>query len=176
MVRDVFRLAKENAPSIIFMDEVEAANAEIIGQLEHNVRFHISDTNIFRCNSEGEVRIFGGVNVFFFGDFWQLRPAGIAIMSNPFADSVLGNAAAKSAMDLFWSVEIEKCLQPWNQKDDSTARLLHLDVNIRSGADKWFSEVLNQCRAGCLTMDNYNFLHGYPTKKRIEYWYRLIHL
>lgn len=27
----------------------------------------------------------------------------------------------------------------------------------------WYSELIEQCREGCLSWDNYNFLHGFPT-------------
>ena len=42
-------------------------------------------------------------------------------------------------------------------------RILHLDVNGRSGADVWFSSLLVQCRQGNLQEDDYNFSHGHPT-------------
>ena len=46
-----------------------------------------------------------------------------------------------------------------------------LDTNERSGADEWFGGVLNACREGKLEEDDYNFLHGYPTKSRVKFWY-----
>ena len=49
--------------------------------------------------------------------------------------------------------------------------MLHLDTNERSGADKWFGGILDACRSGTLGEDNYNFLHGYPTKEHILFWY-----
>ena len=40
-------------------------------------------------------RCFGGVHVFFLGDFWQLNPTGqIAIMSNPYGEKALSSAKA----------------------------------------------------------------------------------
>ena len=52
------------------IDEVEAAGAEITGQLEHSVRFNITK-NKFKYDQQGMVRPFGGVNTCFLGDFWQ---------------------------------------------------------------------------------------------------------
>ena len=47
-------------------------------------------------------RPFGGVNVFFLGDFWQLRPTGqLAIMSNPYGTKVLDSAKANTIMSMF---------------------------------------------------------------------------
>ena len=58
-------------------------------------------------------------------------------------------------------------LQAWNEK----ARVLELSQNIRSGDDKWFSDVLDQCRLGQLSEQNYNFLHGLPANDDITFWY-----
>ena len=73
------------------IDEVEATGAETVGKLEFNVRCHVSSKSAFkyyvRADNKTDVRIFGGVNTVFFGDFWQLRPTGqIALMSDPRAE------------------------------------------------------------------------------------------
>eukprot|EP00973_Karenia_brevis_P007756 1053164-Karenia_brevis.AAC.1 len=58
-------------------------------------------------------------------------------------------------------------LQPWKGAE----RVLELDTNIRSGEDKGFSEVLDECRKGQLSDSNYNFLHGLPASEDIVFWY-----
>ena len=68
---------------------------------------------------------------------------------------------------MFWRNEGDDSLLPW--KDGK--RILHLTRNERSGADKWFSHVLNSCREGDLQEDDFNFLHGYPTEGAIKFWY-----
>ena len=104
----------------------------------------------------------------FLGDFWQLRPTGqISLMSSPFAQKAMENAKARQIMNMFWDPGISFSLQEWSNK----SRMMHLDVNERSGQDVWFSEILDHCREGALTEDDYNFLHGYPTKKPVEFWY-----
>ena len=50
-------------------------------------------------------------------------------------------------------------------------KILHLTRNERSGQDKWFSNFLNACREGTLKEDDYNYIHGYPTKGKIDFWY-----
>ena len=115
------------------------------------------------------VRTFGGVNTFFLGDFWQLRPTGqVALMSNPYAQKAIENARARDIMGMFWHTGLSFSLQEWQAQE----RILHLDVNERSGADEWFSNVLNSCREGTLSEDDYNFLHGYPTMAPIIFWYQ----
>jgi hypothetical protein len=174
---------KCGALRFLFIDEVEATGTEVIGQLDYNVKFHVSSSNAFKYDGNKRLRPFGGVNVFFLGDFWQLRPTGqIAIMSDPFAEKCRENAKAYYIMGMFWYMNFEDSLQPWRGKE----RMLHLDVNERSGADKWFSDILNACREGALGEDDYNFLHGYPTApikdkdkpdiNTITFWYHRRHI
>ena len=93
---------KTGALRWIFLDEVEATGTEVSGHLEHNVRFHVPAKSPFKYKDK-LIRAFGGVNVCFLGDFWQLRPTGqIALMSNPFAQKVLESARAQTIMGMFW--------------------------------------------------------------------------
>ena len=98
------------------------------------------------------------------GDFWQLPPAGqLAIMSNPYSNSVLQCAQANSIMAMFWLGGHREALQTWEHQE----RVLHLTVNKRSGKDAWFSELLDVCREGKLDCEtDFNFLHGFPTMVR----------
>ena len=157
----------------LFIDETEATGADTIGELEHHVTFHISSKSKYKYalqSGKKDIlpRPFGGVNVFFLGDFWQLRPTGqLAIMSNPYGSKVLDSSKANLIMSMFWKSGHRNSLQAW----EDGARMLHLSVNERSGADVWFSNLLNSCRQGELREDDYNFLHGYPTKSKIDFWY-----
>ena len=54
---------------------------------------------------------------------------------------------------------------------DHKHRVLELNTNIRSGDDRWFSDVLDECRRGELSDANYRFLHGLPTTAPISFWY-----
>ena len=159
---------KCGALRFLFIDEIEATGADTIGEVEHNVTFHISSKNVFKYKKNGDVRPFGGVNTLLLGDFWQLRPTGqIAIMSNPFSVVSQESAKAKFVMAMFWDEGVSWSLQPWT----NNSRMLHLDSNERSGADKWFAKVLVTCREGNMSEDDYNFLHGYPTAASIDSWY-----
>ena len=92
---------KCGALRFLFIDEVEAVGAELLGQLEHNVRAHISSQNSFKYADKEQryPRFFGGVNVVLLGDFWQLRPPGqIAIMSDPTSRKVAESARAREIM------------------------------------------------------------------------------
>ena len=163
----------------ILLDEVEAAGAGLIGKLESNVRLQVPSTNCavagLRTRQHcGRKRrdAFADVNVICFGDFWQLDPTGdTAVMSNPFKNS--GCAHVDSTLHMFWYAgkdgdsDGHYHLQPW----DAQCRIWELSRNIRSGADEWLSAVLDECRVGALSEDNYNFLHGFPTATPIQFWY-----
>ena len=42
---------------------------------------------------------------------------------------------------------------------------MDLNVNHRSGADIWYSDLLRSCREGNLAMSDWQFLHGLPTNE-----------
>ena len=155
----------------LFIDEVEAAGAETIAKLESNMRENVSSRNRWCYREDKDTRrTFGGVNVFFLGDFWQLTPTGqIAIMGNLYGEKVLENEHALHVMLMFWKADYPDAVQVWN--DDSKSRVIDLTVNVRSGADKWFSDLLASCRLGEMCEDDYNFLHGFPTTTAITFWW-----
>ena len=88
----------------LFIDEIEAAGADTIGTLENNLHAHVGSKNKYKFRVDGSVRPFGGLNVLFFGDFWQLPPTGqIAIMSDVTAAKVNECARARFIMNIFWN-------------------------------------------------------------------------
>ena len=150
----------------LFFDEVEAAGAELLTEVNSHTTRHVKMTNRYKYPispsgqaNYSEPRPFGGINTFLFGDFWQIPPTGqIAIMSNPFSQPALESATATAALSMFWRASSPDALQPWNLPNEP--RVLHLDVNYRSKQDVWFSHVLDQCRLGALSLTHYNYLHG----------------
>jgi len=114
----------------------------------------------------GLPRVFGGLNVLCLGDFWQLPPTGqISIMSNPYSNHVLECAKHHSVMSMFWLGGHREALQTWQHNGK---RVLHLIENMRSGKDAWFSRLLDSCREGSMSANDYNFLHGFPTVCRVD--------
>ena len=127
----------------------------------------------WRYKADGKtVRPFGGVNVVFCGDFWQLAPTGqLALMSDVTSSKVLESAKGLYIMNMFWNGEHEDSLQTWTGPE----RVLELTTNIRSGGDHWYSDFLDACRKGELQENDYNFLHGYPTNAQITFWHHRTH-
>ena len=82
-----------NAARFLFIDEIEATGADTLGAMEEKILHHTSLKAPWRYKDENFPRLFGGMNVCFFGDFWQLTPTGqISIMSDVTATKVLENA------------------------------------------------------------------------------------
>ena len=149
---------KCNCLRFLFVDEIEACGLNLISQVEEATRKNAGQ--LFKRDADNQVRVFGGLNVFLLGDFWQLPPTGqIAIMSNPYNRKVLECAQANFVMSMFWLTNHWAALQTWQENE----RVLHLNQNKRSGKDVWFSNLLNDCREGKMTDDDYSFLHGFPT-------------
>ena len=84
-------------------------------------------------------------------------------MQNPL--TTMNLATPSLIVNTFWLKEETPGvypLQSWN--NDDKHRVMHLDVNKRSGGDEWFSSVLDACRLGELDDEDYCFLYGFPTK------------
>ena len=160
---------KCSATRFLFIDEIEATGAETIGDLEFNTKTNVDAKSFFKYfDDRKQIRRFGGINVCLFRVFWQLKPTGgFAFMSNPYADGVLQSASASRIMSMVWDEDHPDAIEKWAHNE----RAMHLSVNFRSGADQWFSHVLDACRSGKLEEDDYNFLHGYPTITKISFWY-----
>ena len=81
---------------------------------------------------DGSHRQFGGVNVIFFGDWWQLRPVGgTALFSYLFTASP---GAARSGMEIFW------------ETGAGTIRRLWELVEPMRWDDRWYNAFLASCR------------------------------
>ena len=151
---------KCNCLRFLFMDEIECCGLDLIGDVEEATRKNTGRLYKF-AKDDTYARVFGGLNVFLLGDFCQLPPTGqIPIMSNPHSKALIECAKASSAMMMFWHGEHRETLQTWQHNEQ---RVLHLDVNKRSGNDSWFSNLLDSCREGAMSEADYNFLHGFPT-------------
>ena len=55
-------------------------------------------------------------------------------------------------MGMFWFGDLNFSLQAWKGQE----RMLHLDTDERSGADKWYSSFLQKARLGNVDEDSCN--------------------
>ena len=137
----------------ILMDEGSTTSAEVLGVLESNVTRSTRNTGTWklRRGKTSDVRPFGGVNLLFFVDWWQLPPVlSTDLKSNPF---------------LTYSPMIQKVMAMfWSRSKDSFTHMTELTESYRQKLDPWFADFLHQCREGRLSESMYNFFHGWPTK------------
>ena len=67
--------AKCNCLCFLSMDEIECCGLDLIGDVEEATRENAG--RFFRFARDDVIaRVFGGLNVFLLGDFWQLPPTG----------------------------------------------------------------------------------------------------
>ena len=110
----------------------------------------------YRLRADGTKRCFGGYNLLtLLGDFGQLTPLSpggpIFVPPTDTLDSGAKQQRARTIKDMFWTAD-----------DDSLNFFAEL-VETKRFDDKWYEAVLNECRAGALSEENYSFLHGLPT-------------
>ena len=100
-----------------------------------------------RCN--GTTRAFGGINLVMCGDFWQLHPVSGIFLASDFTEISPGRA--RDALTLFWEDGRDSIRNFWELTE-----LMRCD-------DIWYNTVLEQCRGGCLSLQQYCYFHGLPT-------------
>ena len=133
----------------VILDEISMVSAELLAVLEAILRRVIRVRSGYKKRGDQSIRAFGGVNMLFFGDWWQLQPvAGTALFSNPL---LCTRATAATAIDLFWT-----------SGKDTIRELWELTQAMRC-PDPWYTVILKMFRHGNLTMDSYCLLHGFPT-------------
>ena len=111
-------------------------------------------------------RAFGGINIVFVGDFWQLDPPGGGFLAdipvefirqarryNPKADIAHGQS-------IFWH-DGEGCVQSMTE----------LNECVRT-EDSWLYEVQQEMRHGKLSLDSWKFLHGHTDTSVPGSWLR----
>ena len=138
----------------ILMDEGSTTSAEVFGIIENNVTRSTRATGTWklRSGSQSEERPFGGCNLLFFVDWWQLPPVkSTDLKSTPYPEKAASPMVQK-AMTFFW-----------NRSIHSFTGMTELTHSYRQALDPWFSEFLRQCRHGQLSWSMYCFFHGLPT-------------
>ena len=94
--------------------------------------------------------IFGGINLIMLGDLWQIPPVRtISIAHNPFLKK---SANLSRMLEMFWTTTMVHSV---------THRFVLTDSH--RCVDPWWKAFLKEARAGKLSEDMYNFVHGYPT-------------
>ena len=143
----------------LVVDEISMVSAKLLAQIDTKLRSLVHLHGTYKQGADGMDRPFGGLNVLFVGDFFQLDPPSkdIAICKVPDEEIRLAKAFAPAptaahGQQLFWggpSVGVQG---------------VHELTTAWRCRDPWLLEVQEQCRDGALSKDNYNFLHGLETQ------------
>ena len=56
----------------LFIDEISMVSAKLLAELDMKLRAIMSDVGSMKRGKKGAIRAFGGINIVFVGDFWQL--------------------------------------------------------------------------------------------------------
>ena len=135
----------------LIIDEVSTASPALLGLLDAYLR-RACCRHPYARNGRRR-RPFGGINIIFAGDFWQLPPVrSHAIFSNPFKRETY-SAEEQKMFKMFWDMTDEDCIQ----------RTFLLTEPMRT-KDLWLQALLNADRQGAETWEMYCFTHGLPTR------------
>ena len=95
----------------ILIDEISMVSAELLGALEKVVARAVRKRGGYKLRVDGSMRLFGGINLIFFGDWWQLRPVGAtAIFNNPLQ---VESGIAYHGQQIFWGTEADSIRHTW---------------------------------------------------------------
>ena len=141
----------------LIIDEISMVSSQLLAEVDVKLRNIVRNLGTSKLSESGDVRPFGGINVLFVGDFWQLEPPRGGLLGNipvqfirrakqydPKPDAAHGES-------IFWGVG-----------EHSVQGVTELDECVRT-EDPWLFEVQEEMRKGQLSEDNWNFLHGRPT-------------
>ena len=132
----------------LVIDEASTASLTILDLLDSYLRRACS-RHVY-AKSGRKQHLFGGINIIFSGDLWQLPPVkGKAIFTNPFKKGL--SAGEQKIAKMFWQIE------------DGPQAVFELTVNQRA-KDKWLQAQLEADRYGNETWEMYCFIHGLPTR------------
>ena len=137
----------------VLVDEVGMISDLLLGAFEMSLTDASDREPRYKMRRKVERRLFGGYNVLTFGDFSQLSPLppGGPIFVPPTASTGSKQERARSMKDVFW-------------EDNEAALNYFIElVETKRYDDRWYATVLDECRAGALSEENYAFLHGLPT-------------
>jgi hypothetical protein len=140
----------------LIIDEISMVSANLLAQVEDKLRGAIQANGTYKIDEHGEVRPFGGLNVLYVGDFYQLDPPdGVSLASvpawilEPKSKRISGRANA--GLELFWGKA------PWGVHGVTELTEPH------RCKDAWYNEFVHQVRRMELSVENHAFLHGLET-------------
>ena len=95
----------------ILIDEISMVSAELLGALEKVVGKAVRKRGGYKVRVDGSIRLFGGINLVFFGDWWQLKPvSATALFGNPL---LVESGIAYHGQQIFWGSDRDSIRRTW---------------------------------------------------------------
>ena len=141
----------------LLVDEISMVSAELLAQMEMRCRELVRDACVTKfARDVSQARPFGGLNVIFMGDWWQLEPPkGTFLATLPLQWLTTGTSKKRPPA-------AHGQAQVWSRKDVGVQGVTELEECERT-RDFWLQQVQNEFRYGNLTVDTHAFLHGHAT-------------
>ena len=144
----------------LIIDEISMVSARFLAEIDVRLRCAARSIGTMKRDEDHYERPFGGLNVIFAGDFWQLdppEPAGWPLTRVPCdlhnaMPQPKNSAVPEYGLSLFWG----------NDPREAVQGVSELEQQMRV-EDSWYCEVLDECRQMKLSENSYNFIHGNPT-------------
>jgi len=141
----------------VFLDEISMVSAKLLAEVDLKLRSVMSDVATLKKDGCGEIRAFGGINVVFVGDFWQLDPPKGGFLGDIPLEYIRRGRKYDPKPDVAHGQAIL-----WGRGEGSVQGMTELTECVRT-EDPWLLEVQNEMRSGNLSEDAWKFLHGQET-------------
>ena len=142
----------------LIIDEISMVSARLLADIDCKLRSLSRATSPFIKNKHGKHHPFGGLNIVFSGDFWQLPPPDGGFLGD-IPTEYIRNArkytpspSIAHGQSLLWSDDVETGVQGVTEL-----------VECERTKDLWLRSVQDEFRRGELTVETHAFLHGKPT-------------
>lgn len=144
----------------LIIDEISMLSAEMLARLDARCRQLILDVCAAKYGAPGKFHVvpFGGLNVILCGDLWQLRPPRGTFLGQIPWQLVTSLPTGKlplalQGQRLVWAPPAHGGLHGMTEL-----------VQCERTRDPWLQDVQAELRRGQLSQENFDFMHGRPTK------------
>ena len=138
----------------IFIDEISMVSAKLLAEVDMKLRNLVSKLESLKCDQKGFSRAFGGINIVFVGDFWQIDPPSGGFIASVPVEFIRKARQYDPKPDIAHGQSIF-----WHNGEGCVQGMTELTECVRT-EDEWLYSVQDEMRHGNLSEDNWKFLHG----------------
>ena len=141
----------------LLLDEISMDSAELLARLELRCRELVRDASVSKyAKASSQARPFGGLNVIFMGDWWQLEPPKGTFLANLPLQWLSSGTTKKRPHAAHGQALL------WEKGSEGVQGVTELYQCERTH-DEWLQAVQEEFRHCALTDTTHAFLHGRPT-------------